>query len=458
MNAQPVSALLAAVLLSPAAADPAASPAAADGCPSFIAVAAPYATVDGRPRAGSVTLLRGLRPAGLLHQGAGGLGDEPETNDSFGSALARGDFNGDGCDDLAIGASEEFHGAPTPGADGEGVVHLLYGTPHGLEPAGRIDVTLLGRRPGSDRFGAALAAGDFDGDGDDELAVGAPGAAGGGLVGIFGLGGRAPQAAGVPVGRAARWIGGRGEATGQFGAALAAGDFDGDGRDDLAIGAPGEGRRPGSGTVTVIDPVRRRATVHTQDGVGIPGVAEAWDAFGSALAAGDFNGDGRDDLAIGVPGEDLSAGRRAMEYGDGVVDVLYGSARGLTSGEAWSRRTLTGTPRHSDRFGAALAAGDLNGDGYDELIVGVPGAGAVQVIAGTGFGLSGRHDALITGGRTGGFGSSVLAVGRSILVGAPGESRVTVIETRPRKAGIAPGRARAAATGRPGDLFGYAMS
>jgi len=47
MNAQPVSALPAAVLLSPAAADPAASPAAADGCPSFIAVAAPYATVDG---------------------------------------------------------------------------------------------------------------------------------------------------------------------------------------------------------------------------------------------------------------------------------------------------------------------------------------------------------------------------------------------------------------------------
>ncbi|MFD2353183.1 hypothetical protein ACFSTC_33690 [Nonomuraea ferruginea] len=105
---------------------------------------------------------------------------------------------------------------------------------------------------------------------------------------------------------------------------------------------------------------------------GVASSAEKWDAFGAALATGDFDGDGRDDLAIGVPGEGLTAGQRAMDYGDGALHVVYGTRNGLRGArsEMWTQRLLKGEPRYYDRFGASLAAGDLDGDGDDELAVG----------------------------------------------------------------------------------------
>ncbi|MFF0309483.1 FG-GAP repeat protein [Streptosporangium sp. NPDC004379] len=421
-----------------------------------LAVAAPYTRVGGRARAGAVTVLPGGRgEKSLLTQDSPGVPGEAETGDAFGSALAAGDFDGDRCADLAVGVSEEDRSRPD--ADGSGVVQLFHGSPDGLRPGRVIDARDLGGRRGADRFGAALAAGDLDGDGDDELVIGIPGLGGGG-VGVYGLTGRAPRIVTQRTG----WVGQREAQTDQFGASLATGDFDGDGRDEIAAGTPGDSvRARGQGSVTVLDVRRRTARLLTQDSPRIAGRAEDWDSFGAALAVGDFDADGRDDLAVGVPGEGLTRDQRAMDYGDGTVDVLYGSPGGPGAGrtEAWSQRSLRGEPRYFDRFGAALAAGDLDGDGDDELAVGVPGENAVQVLAGTrSGGLTRAGNALVTG-RDGGFGSALAVLpGRGLAVAAPLGGRVALVRVRPGggKGGRPAAATLAAAAGDA--LFGYALT
>jgi hypothetical protein len=118
---------------------------------------------------------------------------------------------------------------------------------------------------------------------------------------------------------------------------------------------------------------------------GAAGVAVAVQAGTAALA--DFNGDGIDDLAVGVPLEDLGGTANA-----GVVDIVYGSESGLADG---AREQLTqAVPEPGDAFGSAVATGDYNGDLFTDLAVGVPGenvgatadAGAVEVFYGTGLG------------------------------------------------------------------------
>ncbi|MEU8201004.1 FG-GAP repeat protein [Streptosporangium sp. NPDC049046] len=443
-----------------------ASAAACSGVPSDfdgdgradLAVAAPYTRSGGHARAGSVTVLYDLRDPVELTQDTPGVPGESQTGDSFGSALATGDLDGDGCADLAVGVSEKNRSRP--GEEGHGVVQLFHGSPDGLRPGKAIDADDLGREGDPGRFGAALAAGDLDGDGDDELVIGAPGL-GGGAVGVYGLKGRKPYM----ITQETRWVGQRERETDQFGAALATGDFDGDGRAEIAVGAPADTvLKNGQGSVTVLDVRRRKATMLTQDSPWISGLAEAWDFFGSALAAGDFNADGRDDLAIGVPGEGLSENQRAMDYGDGTVHVVYGSRSGLRTAvsEAWSQRSLKGEPRYFDRFGAALAAGDLNGDGDDELVIGAPGENAVHVLAGTrSGGLTRNHNLLITGAG-GDFGAALATVaGRRLVVAAPGSGRLTLLRGSVRKGsypGIRPSTAKPL-VGAPKDtLFGYTFA
>lgn len=424
-----------------------------DGRPD-LAVAAPY---DDR-RAGSVTVLYGDGRKQKLVQA------DPEPGDAFGSALAVGEFDGDGCADLAVGVSEEFTGERVPGADGNGVVELFHGSPEGLRPGKR----LTPRRPSSDRFGAALAAGDLDGDGRDELAVGAPTRGRGGAVVVHWMKGRAP----VEITQRTPWVRRAADVTDQWGAALTTGDFDGDGRDELAVGAPADTVTvDGQGSVTVLDLRRKRSLFLTQSSPGIKGSAEKWDGFGAALATGDFDGDGRDDLAVGVPGEGLTARQRAMDYGDGALHVLYGTGAGLRGArsEMWTQRLLKGTPRYYDRFGAALAAGDFNGDGCDELAVGVPGENAVQVLAsGRAGGLTRHGDVVVKG--WGSVPAALPAIGsryrlltdrpalHGLVVAAPDKGTVWYVPgTRGAgpKPGLRPGKARRLGSG-PG-LYGYAL-
>jgi len=129
----------------------------------------------------------------------------------------------------------------------------------------------------------------------------------------------------------------------------------------------------------------------------------------SGVAKGDFNGDGFADLAVGVPGEETPAG----VPGSGAVNVIYGSATGLTATDPtvpapqfWSQNSpgVPGTSREGDGFGSALAAGDFNDDGFSDLAIGVPNkdltisgffgpttytnAGGVVVIYGSSHGLA----------------------------------------------------------------------
>jgi hypothetical protein len=159
-----------------------------------------------------------------------------------------------------------------------------------------------------------------------------------------------------------------------FGASLAIGDFDGDSELDLAIGAPnknhGAGNPSDSGRAYVAygpieDGVQDVFDILGEDGV--PGqTAAADELFGSALAAGDFDGDGRDDLAVGAPGE--------FSGGDGAVLSFYGGPSALAGSTRFNEGSVGGTAGDGQAFGSVLAAGDFDGDGIAEVVIGVPDA------------------------------------------------------------------------------------
>jgi F5/8 type C domain/FG-GAP repeat len=128
----------------------------------------------------------------------------------------------------------------------------------------------------------------------------------------------------------------------------------------------------------------------------ISGGLEPFDAFGSALATGDFNKDGFSDLAIGVPSESIGTSIPQA----GAVNVIYGSSSGLTASgnQIWTQDSpdIKNGAEPFDWFGKALAAGDFNKDGFSDLAIGVPRegissvneVGAVNVVYGSLHGLN----------------------------------------------------------------------
>jgi hypothetical protein len=194
------------------------------------------------------------------------------------------------------------------------------------------------------------------------------------------------------------WSSGQGVAAGQ--AAPAPGlqaDFNNDGAADLAIGVPFEwvGAIQDAGAVHVLYGSAGGlqgpgSQFFTQDTPGVPGTADQLDHLGSGLATGDFDQDGFADLAIGVPGEDIGTIGSA-----GAVIALYGSVAGLTTSGAQLLTQAGGATELNDAFGAALAAGDFNHDGFADLAAGlgedvgsVADAGAVSMLLGSSGGLT----------------------------------------------------------------------
>jgi hypothetical protein len=333
------------------------------------------------------------------------------------AAGIRADFNGDGFADLAVGVPDENLGA----APNAGAVNVLYGTASGLTGArGQLFTQDSPEVPGGaelgDGFGDALAVGDFDGDGFADLAVGVPledvgavvdaGAANvlyGSARGLTGVGGQlfSQDSPGVASGA---------EREDDFGRTLTAGDFDGDGLADLAVGVWREnvGTAANSGAVSVLYGTSGGLTAAgsqllTQDSPGVPGVVEADDEVGVGLGAGDFDRDRFADLAVGVPGEDYAG---ATDRG-GAVTVLRGSAGGLTGagGQLFTQDSpgVLGVAESGDNLGMDLAVGDFAGDGFADLAVGgaedvdtAEDAGAVNVLPGSAGGLTGAGSQLLT--------------------------------------------------------------
>ena len=372
-----------------------------------LVVGVPGEQIGTSPDAGAVNLILGS-PTGLAasgrnfwHQNRAGVASRAEAGDRFGESLAIGDFNADGYADLAVGApGEEIRGRV-----GAGMVTILYGSVAGFDGTSAAlserTAGISGSPGAGDRFGAALAAGDFDNDGRSDLAIGIPGQNrgaypdAGAVITLYGTPAGLDAAREWRVAQNSPGVGGDVGASEMFGSALTSGDFDGDGHMDLAIGVPADvASGIVAGGVNVLygsgGGLAVARSQHFQQGSnGVPGTSDAEDLFGSALSYGDFDGDGNHDLAIGAPGEAVSG-----HAGAGSVAVIYGSSLGLTAGggDIWSQDTpgIKGVSRAEDRFGSWLSTGDFAGVGLSSLAVGVPredtksktNVGATQIIVG----------------------------------------------------------------------------
>ncbi len=364
-----------------------------------LVVGIPGESPGNDPISGAIAVLQGsnsgLVPSGSFDQENLGLGNN-EFGDLFGDALAVGDFNNDGFDDLVVGSPREAPGGDPP----SGVITLLNGSSNGLVPNSTFEQENLGlgNNEFGDLFGDALAVGDFNNDGFDDLVVGIPGEA---------PGGDSPSGAiAVLLGSTSGLVPnstfdqenlglGNNEFGDSFGDALAVGDFNNDGFDDLVVGSPLEG--PGddseSGVITILNGSSNGLVPNStfdQENLGL-GSNEFGDLFGDALAVGDFNNDGFDDLVVGIPGEGPGNDPQS-----GAIAVLEGSADGLVPSESFNQENLgLGSNEFGDLFGSSLSAGDYNNDGFDDLTIGIPGespgddpqSGAIVVLEGSANGL-----------------------------------------------------------------------
>jgi hypothetical protein len=306
---------------------------------------------------------------------------------------AAGDVNGDGLDDLIIGA----YGADPNGINNSGSSYVVFGRSTGI--AATINLSTLSGSNGFRLDGVAArdytgyavsAAGDLNGDGLDDLIIGAPFADPNGNVSgssyvVFGR--STGFAAAINLSTLDGGTGFRldGVVAGDYSglAVSAAGDVNGDGLDDLMIGAANadpNGSDSGSsyvmfGRSTGFAPTINLSTLSGSNGFRLDGVAER-DFSGLAVsAAGDVNGDGIDDLIIGARGATPNGSRSGSSYVVFGRSTGYASAINLSTLNGSNGFRLDGVTAFDGSGQDVSAAGDVNGDGLDDLIIGAYGAG-----------------------------------------------------------------------------------
>ncbi|MBN1901419.1 FG-GAP repeat protein [Candidatus Sumerlaeota bacterium] len=288
------------------------------------------------------------------------------------SVATAGDVNGDGYADVIVGAPYYDNGEQD-----EGVVLVWYGYYTGLPPSAGWFAE--GNQIGAYFGHSAACAGDVNGDGYDDIIVGAPHASTG-----FSLEGRAFVWYGSSSGLGendiavyADWKYSGGQAGAILGTSVAsAGDVNGDGYCDVIVGAPGYNSN------TLMDNGVAYVFHGTSGGLS---ASSSWSATGdkgdalfgfSVSSAGDVNRDGYSDVVVGAPfysptGNDWDAQK-------GTARAYYGSAGGLNASFEWTDR---GSAKNA-HFGYSVSgAGDLDGDGYSDLVIGEPGANSGEGVA-----------------------------------------------------------------------------
>jgi len=253
----------------------------------------------------------------------------------FGTTGAIGDFNSDGKDDIALGASA-YNTL-------QGRLYIFYNDGSYPSGAGSADVIITGESSNT-AFTQSVVAGDFNGDKRIDLAAGAHTySSDAGRLYIFYNDGSYPSSAA----NADVLI--TGEASSRIGYNMTTGDFNGDGVTDLAAGAYKYSTNKGRAYIFYGEGgLLFRNTITGDSGT----------VFGNFMATGDFNADGETDLAVTAYGYSSNTGRTYIFYNDGLIPTATSSADVTITGEA------------SSLFGISITAGDLNADGKTDLVVG----------------------------------------------------------------------------------------
>ncbi len=296
------------------------------------------------------------------------------------SATVAGDVNGDGNDDLFVGA--RFH---SEGGFRAGAAYLVLGPVTGALDLSLADAKLVGEDRGDQVGSSVSGTGDVDADGHDDLLLGASshGATGAAYL-VYG-----PVSGALDLSLAdAKLVG---EDLGAddhraAGSVSRAGDNDADGHDDILVGTWLDSMTPGIAYL-VHGPITGTFDLALADAK--LELDLAYSAVSIVSAAGDVDADGHDDLLIGAPYDDLYDGSAYLVRGpvSGVVDLPLGHTKLLGDGNS----------AYHEVGRAVSGAGDIDGDGNDDLLIGAPGddeggslAGAAFVVLGPG--PEGTHD------------------------------------------------------------------
>lgn len=360
-----------------------------------------YLANNGEPLEEGVACIHHGSPTGI-GTSATTILDGGQTNAWFGRSVSgAGDMNGDGYADVAVGAVTF-----TAGQSLEGAAFLFLGSPAGVSTTFHRRYEL--NQPGANMGESVAAAGDVNGDGFSDLIVGAENLGGALSGGAAIYHGGTEYAAATPT---LSW--GYGTVNGHAGSSVAhAGDVNGDGYGDVIVGVPdATSTLAGEGNVHVHYGSTSGPT--TAANVTLAGGSVGARYGASVSTAGDVNGDGYADVLIGAPNAS----------GGGRVAIHHGSAAGLLTTPAWSLNGSAG----SELGAAVMTAGDVNSDGFADVIVAAPAIDEVRVYLGTAAGTATSPHITFTPPASGIlFGASVSTAGdvngdgySDVIVGAP---------------------------------------